>query len=78
LPVYSFGATNLIWVVGTQKIVKNLDDAFKRIREHTLPLEIERMKKAYNMGSNINKILIFENERPGRIKLIFVKEILGF
>lgn len=79
LPVYAYGASNLIWVVGTQKIVKNLDDAFKRIYEYCLPLESERVKKAYGMpGSSVNKILIFEREVPGRIKLIFVKEKLGF
>ncbi len=79
IPVYSYGATHVIWVVGTQKIVKNLDDAFKRVYEHSLPLEGERMGKVYGRpGSNINKIFILEKERPGRITLIFVKEKLGF
>ncbi len=79
LPPYAFGSPNVIWVVGTQKIVKNLDDAFKRIREYTLPLESERMKKLYGMSSNISKTLIIEKEiSPNRIKLIFVKEKLGF
>lgn len=79
LPPYAFSATNVIWVVGTQKIVKNLDEAFERIKEHTFPLEDARMKKVYGMGSGINKILIFEKEiMPNRIKLIFVKEKLGF
>lgn len=79
LAPYVFGAANVIWVVGTQKIVKNLDDAFMRIKEHCFPLEDERMKKTYGMGSGISKILIFEKEvMPNRIKLIFVKENLGF
>lgn len=30
LPAYAFGADNVIWVVGTQKIVKNLDDGIKK------------------------------------------------
>lgn len=80
IPIYAFGATHLIWVVGTQKIVKNLDQAFKRVYEYSLPLESERVNKAYNIttGSSVNKILIMEKEKPGRIKLIFVKEKLGF
>ena len=79
LPVYAYGATNVIWVVSTMKIVKNLDMAFRRINEYILPLESERVRKEYKMpGSSVNKILIMEKERPGRIKLIFVKEKLGF
>ncbi len=79
IPPYVFGAKNVIWVVGTQKIVKNLDDALKRVYEHALPLESERVHKVYGMPhSSVSKILIYERERPGRVRLIFVKERLGF
>ena len=79
-PAYSFGALHVIWVVGTQKIVKNTDEGIKRIYEHSLPLESERAKKAYGVpGSAVNKILIVNKEvQPGRVKLILVKEKLGF
>src|SRR3989338_4535860 len=80
LPSYGYGAGKVIWVVGTQKIVKNIDDAFKRIYEHSLPLESERAKKAYGVhGSSVNKILIVNKEiQPERITIIFVDAILGF
>lgn len=80
LGAYAYGAAHVIWVVGTQKIVKNLDEGFKRIYEHSLPLEAERAKKAYGAsGSNVSKVLIINKEvNPGRITLIFVKEVLGF
>jgi L-lactate utilization protein LutC len=79
LAPYAYGAANVIWVVGTQKIVKNLEDAFLRIKEYVFPLEDARMRKTYGIGSNISKILIFEKEvAPKRIKLVFVKEKLGF
>jgi len=80
LPAYSFGALHVIWVVGAQKIVKNTDEGIKRIHEHSLPLESERAKKAYGVpGSAVNKVLIINKEvQPGRIKLILVKEKLGF
>lgn len=79
LPVYSYGAKTLIWVVGAQKIVRNLDEAFKRIYEHALPMESERVRKAgMGQGSSVKKILIMNSERPGRIKIIIVKEKLGF
>lgn len=80
LPAYAYGALHVIWVVGTQKIVKNTDEGIKRIYEHSLPLESERAKKAYGVsGSAINKILIINQEvQPGRVKLILAKERLGF
>ena len=79
LPAYVYGANNVIWVVGTQKVVKDLDSAFRRIYEHSLVLESERIRKEYGApGSSVSKILLFEKERPGRIKLIFIKEALGF
>ena len=77
---YVYASPHVIWVAGTQKIVKNLDEGIKRIYEHSLPLESERAKKAYGMpGSNVSKLLIINREvRPGRLTLIFVKEKLGF
>lgn len=76
--LYAYGAANLILVIGANKIVKNIDDAFRRIHERAIPLEDERAKKAYGTGTSLNKILIIEKERPNRIKIIIVKEALGF
>lgn len=81
LPAYAAGASHVIWVVGTQKIVQNTDEGMKRIYEYVLPLESERLNKTYNMttGSFVSKILIIKREiKPGRITLIFVGEKLGF
>ncbi len=76
---YAASATHVVWVVGTQKIVSNLDEAMKRIREYTLPLEDERLLQAYGMNSNISKLLIVHKEvTPGRTTMILVKENLGF
>lgn len=80
LPAYAYGSDHVIWIVGAQKIVKNLDEGMKRIYDHVLPLESERVKKAYGMDkSNVSKLLIVNKEvKPDRITLIFVKENLGF
>lgn len=80
LPAYAYAAKHVIWIVSTQKIVKNLDDAFKRIYDYVLPLESERAKKAYGVaGSFVSKILIMNREvQPDRIKIILVKDSLGF
>lgn len=79
LPAYSFSAAKVIWVVGTQKIVTNLNSAMKRIEQYALKLESERMQKIYGMDSNIRKILIINSEIVAeRITIILVKEKLGF
>lgn len=80
LPAYSYGASQVIWVAGTQKIVANLNEAMRRIYDYVLPLESERVKKAYGMErSNVSKLLIINKEiLPDRLTLIFVKEKLGF
>jgi len=76
---YPFAAKNLILVAGIQKITPNLEDAMKRIREYVYPLENERAIKAYGSPSAIGKWVIIEKEIiPHRIKLILVREKLGF
>jgi len=79
LSANAYAASHVIWVVGTQKIVKDLDEGMKRIYEYVLPLESERMQKIYGMGSFVSKLLIINKEiRPNRLTLILVKEKLGF
>lgn len=79
LPAYTYGAGQVIWVVGAQKIVKDLADGQKRLETHVFPLENERAKKAYGSGSSINKLLFFNQEvQPGRVTIVIVKRALGF
>jgi hypothetical protein len=79
LPGYTYGSANVIWIVGAQKITKNLDEGLKRVQEYVLPLESERLKKIYGVPSNISKLLILNREvNPNRIKMVIVKESLGF
>jgi len=76
---YVAGAAHVIWVVGTQKIVPNIEVGMKRVEEYTLPLEDARAFKAFGMHSEINKLLIVNKEfMPGRTTMILVKENLGF
>lgn len=79
LAPYAYTADNVIWVVGTQKIVPSLDDAMRRVRDYVFPLEDERMKSTGASGSTFGKWLIFEREINQRqIHLILVNEVLGF
>ncbi len=80
MAAYVYGAEHVVWVVGIQKIVNNMEVAMKRLYEYVLPLESERAHKAYGVeGSYISKILTIKREvRKGRINLVIVREELGF
>ncbi len=83
LPAYAYSCNNIIWVAGAQKITPTVETALRRVREHSLPGEDQRMKKALgeNAGSFIGKLLIFEREAPylrRTVTLLLVNEILGF
>jgi hypothetical protein len=76
---YVSGAGRVILVVGTQKIVSDLEDGLRRIDEYAFPLEDARAQAAYGIHSGVNKVLIINREiTPGRITVVFVDEALGF
>lgn len=76
---YASGAGRVIWVVGAQKLVKDLEEGMRRIEEYSVPLEDVHMQELYNAHTSLNKILIVNKEaRPGRITMIIVKEELGY
>ena len=82
ISAYVYGSGHVVWVVGAQKIVKNIDEGMQRINEYIVPKETERARKAYNLpefNTNVSKLLIVNKEIfPGRIHIIFVNEALGF
>ncbi|HEX2992701.1 MAG TPA: LUD domain-containing protein, partial [Anaerolineales bacterium] len=76
---YASGAGNVIWVVGAQKLVKDLEEGMRRLEEYIVPLEDIHMQQLYNARTNLSKLLIINKEiRPGRTTMIIVKEELGF
>jgi hypothetical protein len=76
---YVSGAGRVILVVGSQKVVADLDEGLRRIDEHVLPLESARAQAAYGVSSSVNKIVIINREfLPGRITVVLVDEALGF
>ena len=78
LAPYVYGAGQVIWVAGAQKIVADVDEGRRRIQEHTYPLEDARMLRARGVHSHIGKILQINREPKGRATLILVREALGF
>jgi YkgG family uncharacterized protein len=76
---YASGAGRVILVVGTQKIVSDLEEGLRRVNEYAFPLEDARAQLAYGIHSAVNKLLIINREVvPGRITVVFVNEVLGF
>jgi hypothetical protein len=81
LPHIAYTSPNIIFVVSTQKITPTLDDARKRLREHVIPLEDERLMAVHNAHTHLSKELIIHYENPmmGRtMRVILVNEKLGF
>ena len=76
---YVSGAGKVILLVGTQKIVPDLEDALGRIDEYAFPLEDARAQAAYGIHSGVNKVLIINREwTPDRITVVLCDEPLGF
>jgi len=72
------GAGQLILVIGSQKIVPDLDTAFRRIREHVFPYEDARLREAIGIGTKITRTLILDQDfMPGRTIVILVREPIG-
>ena len=78
LASYAWGAANVIFVVGAQKLVATLDDARDRIFQHSLKLEDARALAAYGQNSSVGKILEIHQERPGRIHVVLIRQSVGF
>jgi hypothetical protein len=81
LPHVVYTSQNLIFVVSTKKIVGDREEGLKRLEEHVIPLENQRMQKAYGIDTTLNKIVIFIGENPmsnRKVKFILIDEDLGF
>jgi acyl-CoA hydrolase len=78
LASYAWGAANVIFVVGAQKLVPTLEAARERIYQHSLVLEDARAIAAYGQHSQVGKILEIHQEMPGRIDIVLVRRPVGF
>ena len=78
LASYAWGAANVIFVVGAQKLVPTLEAAHERIYQHSLVLEDARAIAAYGQHSSVGKILEIHQELPGRIHIVLIRQAVGF
>ncbi len=75
---YAYTAGKVILVVGSQKIVPDLEAALRRIRDYVLPWEDAQVRLRKSTGSFVGKILIIERERTtGRMEVILVRKVVG-
>jgi LUD domain len=78
LAAYATGAGRLILVVGSQKIVRDLDEAMRRIELHVFPYEDAMVRERMNRSTFIGKLLIIRREWvDGRITVILVRKPVG-
>ena len=81
LPHIVFTSPNVIFVVGTQKIVPNFAEAITRLEDYVFPLEDKRIMGLYGSHSMISKVVTLRRENPmmGRkVHVILVNEKLGY
>jgi acyl-CoA hydrolase len=75
---YASGAGRVILVVGSQKIVSDVDEGIRRAREHVTPYEDASLRKKIGVPTVLAKLLVmFEEPRPGRVTVVLVRELVG-
>ncbi|KAK3846858.1 MAG: hypothetical protein J3R72DRAFT_471165 [Linnemannia gamsii] len=75
----SFGAGNVIVVAGTNKIVKDEAEAWKRTTEFCLPFVSAYSRRAFKIKEAfMTNYEILRATQNGRIQVVLVKEVLGF
>ena len=75
---YASGAGRLILVVGSQKIVRDLEQAMRRIEQKVFRYEDALVRERMNISTFIGKLLIIRREWiDGRGTVILVREAVG-
>ncbi|AXX90280.1 hypothetical protein CKA55_05805 [Arcobacter suis] len=84
---FSYGPTNVLLIVGVNKIVENLELGFKRVMEVAAIKNIDRMNKKaisfgkepkHNIDNIANKFSWVKADDKDRIIIILVDEELGY
>ncbi|QKF59754.1 lactate utilization protein [Aliarcobacter lanthieri] len=83
-----YGPTNVLLIIGKNKIVDTLEDGFKRVMDVAVVKNIDRMNKKsisfgkepkYNLDNIANKFTWLKaDDDKGRIIIILVNEDLGY
>ncbi|HTS15368.1 MAG TPA: LUD domain-containing protein [Candidatus Sulfotelmatobacter sp.] len=75
---YAAGAGRLILIVGSQKVVPDLDAALRRIRDVAFPYENAQVRERLGVDTVLEKVLLIHGEwQPGRTTVVLVREPVG-
>ena len=75
---YAVGGGRVILVVGSQKIVPDLDAALRRIRDVAFPYENAQVRARLGVDTVLEKVLVIYGEwSPGRTTVVLVREPVG-
>jgi acyl-CoA hydrolase len=75
---YAAGAGRVILVVGSQKIVPDLDAAMARIRDVAFPYENAQVRARMGVDTILAKVLVIYAEwSAGRTTVVLVREPVG-
>jgi hypothetical protein len=78
IAAYAGGAGRVILVVGSQKLVPDLDAALVRIREVAFPYENEQVRARLGVDTKLEKLLVMYGEWvEGRTTVVLVREPVG-
>ena len=78
LAAYSYGAGHVVLAAGSQKIVSNVDEGLRRIREYVYPLEDQHMLDLYGMHSAMNNLYIVMGQDTPRMTIVLIDQAIGF
>ena len=78
LGLYASAAGKVIWIVGSQKVVPDLETAMRRVQYYAYPKEDIRAREKYGMPSAVLKVLTVNGDWPGRITIVLVREAVGY
>jgi len=78
LAAYAFGAGHVVLAAGSQKIVRDVEEGLRRIREYVYPLEDQHMLDLYGMHSGLNKLFVVMAEDAPRISIVLIGQPVGF
>ena len=71
------GAGRLILVIGSQKVVPDLDTAFRRIGDYVIPYEEDRLNVAHGVAKMNRTLILGGDHTPGRTTIILVRQPIG-
>ena len=79
LGAYVYGAKQVVWVVGVQKICPNLTEAIAQVRGFSVERHHQWAEESGRTAGPMGKLMIFENEQaPGRVRMVLIKEAVGW